>query len=291
MPDSFQWERCDAAGANCVDIAGATAASYLIVPADVGATLRARGSRDGSLVGESAATAVVTAEPPPPDPGDAIPFMYFDGGIDDAGVQSWPLPGHVARHANGGPNNQPWGRFTADQSTIQASDPGHIRVHEWGRVDGGLVPEIQPGLVSWRPLALRVPSGFTAASTALFAGDEVHQSSDYGRTGPAPANGPTHDGIGGRWYHVARGANHRGLAGSAFSQTVFGRASTSNGTLVPFTGGPRLVVPNRWTSNFPMASLYTDVSPGTRALDYALGFYLDDFDTAKDLIDGLAGFA
>ena len=37
---AYQWLRCDAAGANCVDIAGATAAQYSLVAADVGSTIR-----------------------------------------------------------------------------------------------------------------------------------------------------------------------------------------------------------------------------------------------------------
>jgi hypothetical protein len=35
----YQWMRCDAAGANCVDIPGATNSSYLLTSADVGARL------------------------------------------------------------------------------------------------------------------------------------------------------------------------------------------------------------------------------------------------------------
>jgi hypothetical protein len=37
-----QWQRCDAAGANCADIAGATGSSYNATSADVGHTLRVR---------------------------------------------------------------------------------------------------------------------------------------------------------------------------------------------------------------------------------------------------------
>lgn len=60
MTDTFQWERCDAAGAACVDIGGATGASYLQTAADVGHTIRLRGARDGVPAAESAPTVIVT---------------------------------------------------------------------------------------------------------------------------------------------------------------------------------------------------------------------------------------
>jgi hypothetical protein len=34
----YQWQRCDAAGANCADVPGATAQTYAVTPTDVGAT-------------------------------------------------------------------------------------------------------------------------------------------------------------------------------------------------------------------------------------------------------------
>ncbi len=36
----YQWQRCDSAGANCVDIPGATSSTYTLTPADVGSTVR-----------------------------------------------------------------------------------------------------------------------------------------------------------------------------------------------------------------------------------------------------------
>jgi Ig domain of plant-specific actin-binding protein len=36
---TYQWERCDATGANCVAVVGATAQTYAVTAADVGATL------------------------------------------------------------------------------------------------------------------------------------------------------------------------------------------------------------------------------------------------------------
>ena len=39
---TYQWRRCDSAGANCVDIAAATATTYALAAADVGHTIRVR---------------------------------------------------------------------------------------------------------------------------------------------------------------------------------------------------------------------------------------------------------
>jgi hypothetical protein len=60
----YQWQRCDAAGANCADVAGATAETYAVTAEDVGATLRVvvtATNRFGSAPGTSVQTAVVTA--------------------------------------------------------------------------------------------------------------------------------------------------------------------------------------------------------------------------------------
>jgi hypothetical protein len=60
---AYQWQRCDGAGANCVDIAGATASTYAVGSGDVGATLRVNvtaTNRFGSAAAPSAVTAAVT---------------------------------------------------------------------------------------------------------------------------------------------------------------------------------------------------------------------------------------
>ncbi len=59
---TYQWQHCDAAGATCVDVAGATASTYAVTTADVGATLRVvvkAQNRFGEPTGTSAQTAVV----------------------------------------------------------------------------------------------------------------------------------------------------------------------------------------------------------------------------------------
>jgi hypothetical protein len=66
---TYQWQRCDASGAACADIAGATAATYVVDPADAGATLKVvvtATNRFGAPTAESAVTAAVPVPPPPP---------------------------------------------------------------------------------------------------------------------------------------------------------------------------------------------------------------------------------
>ena len=60
---TYQWKRCDSLGANCADIAGATAATYVVTPADAGFTLGVRAQATNplsTLTADSALTAVVT---------------------------------------------------------------------------------------------------------------------------------------------------------------------------------------------------------------------------------------
>jgi hypothetical protein len=62
---TYQWQRCDAAGANCVDIAGATGQTYELTDADVGHTVRvvvvANNNAGASSPATSGATTVVSA--------------------------------------------------------------------------------------------------------------------------------------------------------------------------------------------------------------------------------------
>ena len=56
---AFQWKRCDAAGANCADIPGATTATYAVTQADAGFTLGVRAQATNplsTLTSESALT-------------------------------------------------------------------------------------------------------------------------------------------------------------------------------------------------------------------------------------------
>ena len=64
---AFRWRRCDAAGANCKSIAGATARTYRVVAEDIDHTLRARVTASNgrrSRPAPSRRTAVVLPAPP-----------------------------------------------------------------------------------------------------------------------------------------------------------------------------------------------------------------------------------
>ena len=60
---TYAWQRCDAVGAACADIVGATTPTYVVTPEDVAATLRVTvtaTNRFGVATGQSTQTALVT---------------------------------------------------------------------------------------------------------------------------------------------------------------------------------------------------------------------------------------
>ena len=70
---TFQWLRCDSAGAWCVPLAGQTGTTHLIATTEAGSKLRAvvtARNKNGTVSATSAATPLVTspAAPPPPPP-------------------------------------------------------------------------------------------------------------------------------------------------------------------------------------------------------------------------------
>jgi hypothetical protein len=72
----YQWQGCDANGANCKNIAGATDKTYDLVSNDVGNTIVVKviaGNRDGSATEFSSATQKVTAATTPPPSNTGCP--------------------------------------------------------------------------------------------------------------------------------------------------------------------------------------------------------------------------
>jgi len=69
---SYQWQRCDATGANCAAITGATSTTYIIAPTDAGSTfsvVETATDRFGAPTATSAVTAAVPVPTPAPTPG------------------------------------------------------------------------------------------------------------------------------------------------------------------------------------------------------------------------------
>lgn len=109
---SYQWRRCDSAGNNCVNIAGATSNQRLLSATDVGTTLRAVVvANDGevSQAQTSAATAVIApAAPPAPTP-PIVTGSAVDGQTLSSTEGTWAEPN------SGLTFTYRWWRCNADQ--------------------------------------------------------------------------------------------------------------------------------------------------------------------------------
>ena len=97
---AYQWQRCDATGV-CTPIDGATAASYLLTPGDIGATLEVvvtATNAVGSQAATSTPTAAVAAAPvPTPTPGSSTAQEGQAGAVatsDSSATVTWQ-PGAV----------------------------------------------------------------------------------------------------------------------------------------------------------------------------------------------------
>jgi hypothetical protein len=89
---AYQWERCEAGGEGCSDIAGATSQQYTLAPADAGATMRVRvtaTNSKGSASSTSEATEAVAPAPPVNTALPAISGTAQDGHTLTATTGTW----------------------------------------------------------------------------------------------------------------------------------------------------------------------------------------------------------
>jgi hypothetical protein len=95
---AYQWQRCDATGAGCVGVAGATGVSYVLSANDVGSTLRVvvtASDAGGSTAASSLPTTVVAAAPRPPavSAPPAVTGEARDGATLNAAPGVWTASG------------------------------------------------------------------------------------------------------------------------------------------------------------------------------------------------------
>jgi hypothetical protein len=94
----YGWQRCDTAGANCVDIAGANGTHYILTSGDVGHTVRSAVSAvnsAGSSTAYSAATAVVASRAPVNAVLPTISGTAQAGQTLTASTGAWSGPGSI----------------------------------------------------------------------------------------------------------------------------------------------------------------------------------------------------
>ncbi|MDQ3933992.1 MAG: hypothetical protein M3340_05105 [Actinomycetota bacterium] len=145
-----QWRRCDASGASCSDIAGATGTTYSLTPSDVGSTIRVRvtgTNGTGSANASSDQTAVVTAIPPANTVLPAVSGTARDGEVLSASTGTWtgtPAISHSyqwRRCNTGGASCSDIAGATGSTYTAVAADVGAtVRVVVTGTNAGGSAP-------------------------------------------------------------------------------------------------------------------------------------------------------
>jgi acid phosphatase type 7 len=168
---AYVWRRCDQAGGSCVDIAGASAASYVAQAADVGSTLRSvvtAANAAGSTAATSAPTGAIT------------------------GAQGAPV--NTARPRISGTAREEQ-TLTVDAGTW--SGPGPIAfAYQWRRCDaGGNACSDVPLAVqsSYTLAAVDVGSTLRVAVTATNAGGSTTSTSDQSAvvaSRPTPVGDP-----------------------------------------------------------------------------------------------------
>ncbi|MDQ3857328.1 MAG: alkaline phosphatase family protein [Actinomycetota bacterium] len=187
---AYQWRRCDLDGLNCVSIEGATSASYTLVAADLGFTLRARviaSNVAGKSYRGSLPTAVVeaalplpggapcgTATAPPTGGWEHVVWIVFENkGYDDViGSANAPYLNSLASecglatnfYAEAHPSLPNYIAMTSG-STQGVTDNGDPASHPLD------VPSIfsQLGTGGWRSLEESMPSNCYLTNSSLYA--------------------------------------------------------------------------------------------------------------------------
>jgi sugar lactone lactonase YvrE len=96
---AYQWESCDALGESCLAIPGAQSETYVLTPADVGATIRVHVTAENAAGSESAlsaTTAIVGIAPPANEVAPAISGTAQDELALSADLGTWSGVGSIS---------------------------------------------------------------------------------------------------------------------------------------------------------------------------------------------------
>ena len=137
-----QWQRCDASGNNCADIAGATAWSYVLTGADIGSTIRSEvtaSNAAGSATAHSVPSGTVDPVAPVNTVAPALSGVARDGQTLSASTGTWTGTDPIAytyqwqRCDAGGGNCADIAGETGSSYDLAAADIGHsVRVQVTG---------------------------------------------------------------------------------------------------------------------------------------------------------------
>lgn len=264
MTFAYQWRRCDAAGANCSDIAGATAASYLLAAADAGSTIRVvvtATNADGSTTGPaSAQTAVVGAY--------AMSITYATGyehgtisGTDDAlmtEVSGSPTITSTAVRSG-------TSALATDTSSEWAHTPALNANMVVGRVYVRIERRPDTGTYSIFESTPGVPDMLVGVTPTHFYASVARGS------GPT-AQGPAYEL--GRWYRIDARFDSNGTSWNVdwsvdgVAQTTVTRATGGSANTVNIGTG---ISPDSASGSVHPSLLYDDLAISTTSGDYPIG--------------------
>jgi hypothetical protein len=151
---TYQWQRCDALGANCQAISGATGQSYTLTAADVGSEIRVQ---ETGVNGEGAGSSAVS------DPTRAV--SAASGGSGGGGTGGGTGGGNTGPATSTG--------ASAGTSTGTTSLPGSLAIISSAQISSLLGQQLTPSGNAAKISSLLKSGGLTISLTALEAGAAV----------------------------------------------------------------------------------------------------------------------
>ena len=267
---TYQWRRCDAAGANCTDIAGATNSTYVVQNADTDSTLRAVVTAinpGGSASATSTQTAVV----------GAVPFIQpgFPPTICGDNVQGATLTANDGQWG-GSPTSygHQWRRCDAAGGTVRHRRRDRADVRHPGRRRRQIDPRRRLGHERHghrhRHLRRGDGAGRLVRDAGAFAHRRAHSRRKYAAHDYVDASGPYTLGVGATVTKLI-GYLSGGASPSQIRAVIYADSSGNPGALVATTDEVTVGAGAGagWV-DFPFAAP-VDLNPGAYWIGYWLG--------------------